>query len=128
MYYWFASKDKESGYARKDSGHCRKIDNVHRLSSLGRAESAAVCTIHSLHFGKSGTQFVRDVTFSGFSAPSWHRQLLLEQSGIRQPVFVWSAIQPKPDSLMLLLMLLLLVLVLTTPPALKPFFPRKSSK
>ena len=54
MYYWFASKDKESGYARKDSGHCRKIDNVHRLSSLGRAESAAVCTIHSLHFGKSG--------------------------------------------------------------------------
>ena len=25
--------------ARKDSGHCRKIGNGHRLSSLGRAES-----------------------------------------------------------------------------------------
>ena len=32
MYYWFASTDKESGYARKDSGHCRKIGTVHRLS------------------------------------------------------------------------------------------------
>ena len=39
MYYWFASTDKESGYARKDSGHCRKIGTVHRLSYTGRAES-----------------------------------------------------------------------------------------
>lgn len=39
MYYWFASTDKESGYARKDSGHCRWRVNVHRLSSSGRAVS-----------------------------------------------------------------------------------------
>ena len=53
---------------------------------------------------------------------------LFGQSGIRQPVFVWSSIQPKPASRMLLLMLLLLVLVLTARPAVKPFFLRKSSK
>ena len=35
--------------ARKDSGHCRKIGTVHRLSSSGRAESEdAACRHHPL--------------------------------------------------------------------------------
>ena len=35
--------------ARKDSGHCRKIGNVHRLSSSGRAVSEdAACRHHPL--------------------------------------------------------------------------------
>ena len=44
----------------------------------GKRKASAVCPFHSLHIGKSGTHFVRDVTFSGCSAPSWHRPLLLE--------------------------------------------------
>ena len=44
-------------------------------------KASAVCTLHSLHIGKSGTYFVRDVTFSGCSVPYWHRPLLLELNG-----------------------------------------------
>lgn len=43
-----------------------------------KRKASAVCTLRSLHIGKSGTHFVRDVTFSGCSAHSWHRPLLLE--------------------------------------------------
>ena len=46
-----------------------------------KRKASAVCTLRSLHIGKSGTHFVRDVTFSGCSAPSWHRPLLLELNG-----------------------------------------------
>ena len=53
-----------------------KINNGSKLPEKRKA--SAVCTLRSLHIGKSGTHFVRDVTFSGCSAPSWHRPLLLE--------------------------------------------------
>lgn len=39
MYYWFASTDKESGYARKAFCNCRICANHRNLSSSGRAES-----------------------------------------------------------------------------------------
>ena len=56
-----------------------KINNGSKLPEKRKA--SAVCTLRSLHIGKSGTHFVRDVTFSGCSAPSWHRPLLLELKG-----------------------------------------------
>ena len=56
-----------------------KINNGSKLPEKRKA--SAVCTLRSLHIGKSGTHFVRDVTFSGCSAPSWHRPLLLKLNG-----------------------------------------------
>ena len=46
-----------------------------------KRKASAVCTLHSLHIGKSGTHFVRDVTFSGCSVPYMHRPLPLEFNG-----------------------------------------------
>ena len=57
-------------------------DTINNGSKLPeKRKASAVCTFRSLHIGKSGTHFVRDVTFSGCSAPSWHRPLLLELNG-----------------------------------------------
>ena len=57
-------------------------DTINNGSKLPeKRKASAVCTLHSLHIGKSGTHFVRDVTFSGCSAPSWHRPLLLKLNG-----------------------------------------------
>lgn len=56
-----------------------KVNNGSKLPEKRKA--SAVCTFRSLHIGKSGTHFVRDVTFSGCSAHSWHRPLLLELKG-----------------------------------------------
>ena len=57
-------------------------DTINNGSKLPeKRKASAVCTLRSLHIGKSGTHFVRDVTFSGCSAPSWHRPLLLELNG-----------------------------------------------
>ena len=41
MYYWFASTDKESGYARKAFCNCRICANHRNLSSSGRAVSVS---------------------------------------------------------------------------------------
>ena len=57
-------------------------DTINNGSKLPeKRKASAVCTLRSLHIGKSGTHFVRDVTFSGCSAPSWHRPLLLKLNG-----------------------------------------------
>ena len=54
-------------------------DTINNGSKLPeKRKASAVCTLRSLHIGKSGTHFVRDVTFSGCSVPYWHRPQLLE--------------------------------------------------
>ena len=57
-------------------------DTINNGSKLPeKRKASAVCTLRSLHIGKSGTHFVRDVTFSGCSVPYRHRPLLLEFNG-----------------------------------------------
>ena len=53
-----------------------KINNGSKLPEKRKA--SAVCTLRSLHIGKSGTHFVRDVTFFWMLRPLLHRPLFLE--------------------------------------------------